>query len=865
MLSAVGHSAQKKQILILNSYHKGYLWTDGIVKGIEETLTKRIENCEILIEYMDTKRINTDEYKEAFFQLLKMKYAKINLDIIIVSDDNAFLFAVKYHRRLFGDTPIVFMGVNNFSPSMIVGHEEQITGIVQDADIPATLNTALKLHPDTTQIAVICDATTTGQAYIRQVAAAESQFETLKFIYLDGTELTTSEMLTRLSSLPDNSIALLCIWMKDRNGVFVPLEIGYTAISKNSPVPLYGVLESMLQYGILGGKVQSGKHHGAESAKIALKILDSKKVTQIPVELESPNTYMFNYKKLQKWNIVKTALPPGSVILNEPQSVYYQYKNIVWGIIGIFAFLLVVIAVLGSNIIRRKSAEENLRKSEEKLRAIFEASPNPVVLYDNQGHPKYLNPAFTQVFGWSLHELEGKAIPFVPDDQKEITSAKIKELYESEKIVRIETKRLTKDWRYLDIIISAASIRDSEGEVSGIIVNLTDITDMKKLESQLLQAQKMEAIGTLAGGVAHDLNNILSGLVSYPELLLMDIPADSPLRKPILTIQDSGQKAAVIVQDLLTLARRGVAITEVVNLNDIVYDHLDSPEHEKLGSFHPGAEFEINLAPDLLNIMGSPVHLSKTIMNLLSNAAEAISDAGTITMSTSNQYLDRPVKGYEDVQEGDYVVLSVVDSGTGMSEKDLARIFEPFYTKKIMGKSGTGLGMAVIWGTVKDHNGYIDVQSKKGMGSSFTLYFPVTRKKRAKDDALLPIEEYMGQGESVLVVDDVAEQREIATWMLSKLNYSVTSVSSGEEAVEYMKNNSADLIVIDMIMDPGINGRETYERIINLNPNQKAIIASGFSETDHVKAAQKLGAGQYIKKPYTLEKIGTAVRDELKK
>jgi two-component system cell cycle sensor histidine kinase/response regulator CckA len=195
----------------------------------------------------------------------------------------------------------------------------------------------------------------------------------------------------------------------------------------------------------------------------------------------------------------------------------------------------------------------------------------------------------------------------------------------------------------------------------------------------------------------------------------------------------------------------------------------------------------------------------------------------------------------------------------------MERIFEPFYTKKVMGRSGTGLGMAVVWGTVKDHNGYMDMQSIEGKGTSFTLYFPVTRKKRAKDESLLSIEEYMGKGESVLVVDDVEEQREIATGMLKKLGYSVTSVSSGEEAAEYMNNNSADLIVLDMIMDPGINGRETYKRIIQFHPNQKAIIASGFSETADVKAAHELGAGRYIKKPYTLEKIGIAARDELKK
>jgi two-component system cell cycle sensor histidine kinase/response regulator CckA len=413
MLSAVGHSADRKQILILNSYHKGYPWTDGLVKGIEETLTESIKDCEILIEYMDTKRINTDEYKEAFFRLMKMKYTKFKLDIIIVSDDNAFLFAVKYHRDLFGDTPIVFVGVNHFSPSMIDGHEEQITGIVQDADIPATLNTALKLHPNTTQVAVICDATTTGQAYISQVTAVESQFKTLKFIYLDGSELTTSEMLARLRSLPSNSIALLCIWLKDKSGVFVPWERGYPDISKNSPVPLYGILESMLQYGILGGKVQSGKHHGVEAAKIAVKLLAGKKLTDIPVRLESPNTYMFNYKELQRWNISRTVLPRESIIFNEPQSVYHQYKNIFWGIIGTFAFLIAVITALSSNIIRRKSAEENLRESEQNYRLLVENLPGTVFKGYKDWSIEFFDNTIEIFTGYKVDEFNSRRMKWV--------------------------------------------------------------------------------------------------------------------------------------------------------------------------------------------------------------------------------------------------------------------------------------------------------------------------------------------------------------------------------------------------------------------------------------------------------------------
>lgn len=389
--------------------------------------------------------------------------------------------------------------------------------------------------------------------------------------------------------------------------------------------------------------------------------------------------------------------------------------------------------------------------------------------------------------------------------------------------------------------------------------------ERRYLEAQLAKSQKMEAIGTLAGGVAHDLNNILSGLVSYPELLLMDLPEKSPLRQPILTIRKSGQKAAAIVQDLLTLARRGVSVREVMNLNLLVEAYLSSPENQQIIEYHCGVTVETNLQADLLNIMGSPVHLSKTIMNLISNAAEAMPNGGKITVTTENKYIDSSLKGFDAVEEGDYATLTVADTGIGISSQDIERIFEPFYTKKTMGRSGTGLGMAVVWGTVKDHSGYIDVQSELGEGSTLTLYFPVTRKKLPREKQCVSAEAYKGNGESILVVDDIKEQREIASGMLTKLGYNVIAVPSGEEALNYMQDNAADLLVLDMIMQPGMDGLETYQKILQFHPEQKAVIASGFSESEMVKEAQSIGAGTYVKKPYSFEKIGMAVKDELMK
>jgi two-component system cell cycle sensor histidine kinase/response regulator CckA len=315
----------------------------------------------------------------------------------------------------------------------------------------------------------------------------------------------------------------------------------------------------------------------------------------------------------------------------------------------------------------------------------------------------------------------------------------------------------------------------------------------------------------------------------------------------------------------LTLARRGVAITEVVSLNDVIFEYLNSPEYKKMKLFYPDVEVETNLETGLLNILGSPVHISKTIMNLVSNAAEAIGKYGKISITTENRYVDKPVRGYDNVKDGDYAMIIVSDTGEGISTQDMEKIFEPFYTKKRMGKSGTGLGMPVVWGTVKDHNGYIDLQSTEGKGTTFTLYFPITRKEPAKHETYLQIEDYMGSGESILVVDDVKEQREIALTILSELGYSVNTVPSGEEAVKYLQNTSVDLLILDMIMDPGIDGLDTYKEILKLHPGQRAIIASGFSETDRAKEVVRLGAGQYIKKPYTLEKMGMAVRKELNK
>ena len=387
--------------------------------------------------------------------------------------------------------------------------------------------------------------------------------------------------------------------------------------------------------------------------------------------------------------------------------------------------------------------------------------------------------------------------------------------------------------------------------------------ERRTLDEKLQRAKRLEDVGTLAAGVAHDLNNILVGTVSYPDLLLTRLPSDSPLREPLETIRRSGVKAAAIVQDLLTLARRSVTTFEALNLNTVIADYFSSPEHERLKSFHPGLEVELKLDPELPNLSGSPVHLLKVVMNLVSNAAEAMPDGGRVVVSTSAGQTAPRAGSVERVEAGDYVILRVSDTGVGIPEEDLSRILEPFFTKKVMGHSGTGLGMAVVWGTVKDHRGYIDIESVVGKGTTFTVYFPMTAEEVAAVRGIEAAAKGATKGESILIVDDVREQREIAAKMLAELGYSVETVASGEEAIAFVRERQVDLLIVDMYMEPGMDGLDTYHEVLKLRPAQKAIITSGHAESQRVRKAQGLGAGAFVRKPFFMDTIAGAVRAEL--
>ena len=383
----------------------------------------------------------------------------------------------------------------------------------------------------------------------------------------------------------------------------------------------------------------------------------------------------------------------------------------------------------------------------------------------------------------------------------------------------------------------------------------------KTLQNELQRAQKMEALGLMAGGVAHDLNNILTGLVNIPELILQQLDKDDPTHEMIQLMHEAGTRASLIVKDLLTVGR-GIASNKMVcSINLIIEEFLKSPEHLEQKAQHPNIKITTDLSDQPVLIECSVVHITKSLVNLVVNAMESMEADGHLDIKTSVKKVTDHISGYQVIPNGEYILLEVSDNGEGIDAVDIERIFEPFYSKKIMGRSGTGLGLAIVWNTMKDHNGYIDVVSSKA-GTCFQLFFPKTRKDKTIETShtkKLPL----GQHQSILIIDDEKIQRKTVSKMATSLGYVVKSVASGEEAILALKAKPADIIILDMTLGAGMSGLETYKKILTLWPNQKAIIATGHAKHSDVAATQKLGARGCLHKPYKLMDLATILAEEL--
>ncbi len=522
--------------------------------------------------------------------------------------------------------------------------------------------------------------------------------------------------------------------------------------------------------------------------------------------------------------------------------------------------VLLTISSTIASAIAHKRAEESIRYNEQRFKKLSEAAEEGLVFYGKGGVILDSNRAFLNMSGYKLSDINGK------DVRSFLHISSVKGFFLKEKNrsnTPVEVKLLKKDGKVLFCLVNIKNFNPRKSEIK--VASFKDITALKQYEMEkkelterLIRSEKMEVIGRLAGGVAHDLNNVLMGIVNYPDMIIMNIDKKKFVLSAVKKIKESGLKAAAIVEDLLTLTRRGISRIEIFNINDVTNKFLNSPEFEKASRKFPDIKLKLDLDPDLRNIKGSVVHINSTLMNLVYNSMEAIKKKGIIEIVSRNIKSSGKLFG----KKGDnYIMLSVSDNGVGMDENEREKIFEPFYTKKIMGRKGTGLGMSVIWGTVKDHNGFINIKSKKGKGTTFELFFPASDLPLADEEKVSDISGFKGRGEKILVVDDDEYAKDIACRYLKKSNYKAESVSSGEEAIKLIKKKKFDLIILDMLMSPGMDGLDTFKKIQEIKPGLKTLIASGFSETSRVREVLETGLSKFVKKPYSYAKLMSSVQE----
>jgi PAS domain S-box-containing protein len=510
------------------------------------------------------------------------------------------------------------------------------------------------------------------------------------------------------------------------------------------------------------------------------------------------------------------------------------------------------------DITERKRAEEALKESEGRYQEMFNSIIEGISIVDEHETIIFCNPSFAKIIEEdSAEEMIGRnLLDYIPAEQKDLILAQTARRKKGESS-QYEVRIITAKGNNRIILASVSPRYDGAGNYSGAFGAIIDITETKRLQEFAAQAQRLETAGRIAGQVAHDFNNLLGPLVAYPELITNYLPPAHPARRYVAAMEKAAEQMSEINQQLLTLGRRGHYNHEPMDLNEVIGQIVDQvfPVPDKL-------QLHQDLGADLMNIKGGKSQIMRAISNLMANAREAMHDSGDLTIRTENYYVMKPSGNITSIPQGEYVKLTVADTGCGITPDNLPQIFDPFFTTKTTDHhKGSGLGLSIVFAVVKDHQGYIDCESAPDQGTSFYLYFPITREHVAAVED----EQLTGGDEYILLVDDDPIQREVTGDLLRELGYTVAAAESGERAIELLGKRRPDLMILDMVMPGGMDGAETYKKADEVYPLQKAIIVSGYAESGRVAEALRLGAGGFVKKPITIQSLAQAIRRELER
>lgn len=574
------------------------------------------------------------------------------------------------------------------------------------------------------------------------------------------------------------------------------------------------------------------------SYEIAVKALEE--------ELEKekdPNKDLYRSRILELENKCKD----GSTVLTETRLTFLRDSlGEPVGILGV-----------SRDITERKKSEEAKRLAEEKYSRLFEESKTIIFITYPDGKFIDVNPPGVELLGYSSKEdllKEDLLSHFVDPEERENRN---KILQEKGNLDDFEVKLKRRDGSEITVLEATSAVRNSKGEIVAYRGILRDITAYKKMESQILQAQKLEAIGRLAGGIAHDFSNLLTAIMGNVELVLINLPEDNPQRGRLKTIMDTALKASQLTRKLLAFSKKQISLPKLVNLNDLISEMRGMLERI-LGE---DIKFELYLSSFLFPVKVDPTHIEQIILNLAVNSREAMPDGGKLIISTENVYLDEEdCRRYAKLTPGDYILLSVSDTGGGISKDILDHIFEPFFTTK---ESGTGMGLSIVYGVVKQYGGDITVYSELGKGTTFKIYLPAEKELITKEKETLHHEEVVKGGkETILVVEDEKDVRELVETVLSELGYKVFSVSNKKEASELMVKlgKEINLLISDVIL-PDARGQQLAREFMKEYPDLKVLLISGYP--DEKISIEKEKRMDFLPKPFSPKTLAGRVREFL--
>ncbi|MCD6197441.1 MAG: PAS domain S-box protein [Deltaproteobacteria bacterium] len=507
------------------------------------------------------------------------------------------------------------------------------------------------------------------------------------------------------------------------------------------------------------------------------------------------------------------------------------------------------------DVSERRKTEHALRQSEERYRTLFEDSRDAIYITAREGMFVDANQSMLDLFGYSREEMIGLNARkiYVNSDDRNIFQ---KEIEQTGSVKEYEVKFCKKDGTKMDCLLTSSVRQDDDGSILGYQGVIHDITERKCIEAQLHQAQKLESIGTLAGGIAHDFNNLLMGIQGHASLISLDIDPHHPNFQHLNGIEAAVENGANLTRQLLGFARGGKYQTKVIDLNKLI--QINS---EMFGRTKKEINIHTKYQKDLWPVEVDPGQINQVMLNLYINAWQAMSRRGDLHIETSNLVINKNDAKSFKVKAGNYVKISVTDTGAGMDKATLQRIFDPFYTTKVMGR-GTGLGLASAYGIIKNHGGIINVYSEKGSGATFEIFLLASEKQVIIEEK--PAAEILMGTQTILLVDDEDMILDVGEEMLRKLGYTVMLAKSGNEAIKVYKKHKdeIDLIILDMIM-PDISGSEAYDIMKEINPKIKVLLSSGYSVNGEAKEILERGCDGFIQKPFNLTTLSRKIGEIL--